>query len=427
MSDDVLNLAVIGGGAAGYFAALRAAAESPGTRICIFESNRRPLEKVRISGGGRCNVTHHCFDPAVLVQHYPRGHKELLSAFHRFQPQHMLDWLAQRGVEVKAEDDGRMFPVSDQSSTIIDCFESERRKLGIELVSESKIDRLVKSEQGEFLLTVSSKRHQDHSGRPSSREVRARNVLLATGNHPSGHAFAREFGHSITALAPSLFTFNVRDEKLNELSGISVPDVEVELLLDGKRVASSSGALLVTHWGLSGPAILKLSAWAAREIYAAGYKGILQINWCAGRSVAEVHQALARAQSEFPRKTLARTPLFSLPARLWDYILRSSHPEICDRPWSQVGKPALNDVAIVLTRGRLSFDGKGQFKDEFVTCGGVKLSEIDFRSMQSKSVAGLFFAGEILDIDGITGGFNFQSAWTCGWIAGAGIAARISQ
>ncbi|MBN8547887.1 MAG: NAD(P)/FAD-dependent oxidoreductase [Deltaproteobacteria bacterium] len=423
MNDDVLNLVVIGGGAAGYFAALRVGAERPAARIVILESNRRPLEKVRISGGGRCNVTHNCFDPATLVQNYPRGHKELRSAFHRFQPQNMLEWLSERGVAIKAEADGRMFPESDDSSTIIDCFEKERIRERVDLRLNSKAEKVAVLPNATFQIEYALK----GEGSANNVTLHAENLMLATGNHISGHAFARQLGHTVTPLAPSLFTFNVRDSALQELSGVSVARVHIDLFLEGKRVAESSGPLLITHWGVSGPAVLKLSAWAARELYAAGYRGVLRIHWATEHTRQQVLEQLAAYQGSNPKKTLLRSPQAGLPARLWEYLLRSTLPDLVERPWDQIGKSALQKLVDLLTNYELAFDGKGQFKDEFVTCGGVDLREVDFRSMQSKVVPGLFFAGEILDIDGITGGFNFQSAWTGGWIAGTAIAQRIDD
>lgn len=417
-SDDVLNLAVVGGGAAGYFAALRAGALKPGARITIFESNRRPLEKVRISGGGRCNVTHNCFEPALLMQSYPRGAKELRSAFHRFQPRDMLSWLAERGVELKAEEDGRMFPTTDDSSTIIKCFEDERRASGIGLVTGCRVTAIFR-EADSFILECREKNSE-------KKVLRAENVLLATGSHPSGHSFARVMGHSITVLAPSLFTLNVHDRALQNLSGVAARDVSVTLLLDNKKCTSTRGPLLVTHWGVSGPVILKLSAWAARELQERGYKGSLIINWTGDLNTEQARCWIAKAQADAPRREVRSTPQFSLPARLWEFLLNSKAPHHRERPWSQIGKAGVMELAALLTAYSLDFDGKGQFKEEFVTCGGVDLSGVDFRSMQSRHVPGLFLAGEILDIDGLTGGFNFQSAWTCGWIAGSAAAQRFS-
>ncbi len=408
-----LDLAVIGGGAAGYFAALRAAALNPALKIAIFESGRRTLEKVRISGGGRCNVTHQCFEPKLLKENYPRGSKELLSAFHKFQPQDTVAWFAERGVELKTEADGRMFPVTDSSETVISCLERERQALGIVLHTQCRVESVQKDEEGSYLLKTTG---------ALEGEFGAAAVLLATGGHKSGYQFAGELGHSITPLAPSLFTFNVSDKQLCALSGVSVPRVNLSLEINGVKHVVVQKPLLITHWGLSGPAVLKLSSLAALELFDAGYRGDLLIDWTAGAKQDQCRSYLRELRSKQPFKSISKSPLYSIPSRLWELLVRRTLAQDSEQVWSRMSNLVLESLVNMLTRHAIAIDGKGQFKEEFVTSGGVDLREVDFRSMQSKLSANLYISGELLNIDGVTGGFNFQSAWTTGWIAGTAVA-----
>lgn len=365
------SILIAGAGPAGYFAALRAKELNPNLRVVIVESGDRPLRKVKISGGGRCNVTHACFDPAELVKRYPRGERELRGPFSRFQPRDTVEWFEARGVKLKAEPDGRMFPVTDSSQTIIDCLERERKKLGIELYLNTKLKSVARGVSSGFDCTLNSNKEEV----TESFDY----LLLATGSVEQGFLLARSLGHTITPTAPSLFTFNVSDPLIEGLSGVSVKDVGLVLKVDGAKPFKERGPLLITHWGLSGPAVIRLSAWAARELAANEYRAELVVDWNPGNF----------ENSALPRR---------LEVRL---------------------------VELKRDRRRTSFtiSGKGVFKEEFVTCGGVSLKEIDFRRMESKLVPGLCFAGEILDIDGITGGYNFQSAWTSGWIVGESLRA----
>ena len=361
-----LDLAVIGGGASGYFGALRAAACRSGARITIFESGKRPLEKVRISGGGRCNVTHNCFEPAQIAPNYPRGSKELRAAFHRFQAKDTVEWFESRGIALKVEQDGRIFPTSDQSSSIIECLDSERISRAVDLLTETRIERIELQNDDTFLISSRS----GVAGAISQYIASA--ILLATGNHRSGYEFAKQLGHTITPLAPSLFTFNVVDEELRALSGVSASNVALTLWVNGVQVAEHSGPLLITHWGVSGPAVLKLSAWAARELLAADYSATLQVDWTGGAGHEEVTQAL-KIQKEKARKTVFRAALFDLPSRLWEYIVRHTIPNEYERPWNQISNAAITQLVSALTKFELRISGKGQFKEEFVTCGGVSL------------------------------------------------------
>jgi predicted Rossmann fold flavoprotein len=408
------DLFVVGGGAAGYFAALRAASVMTNARVCILESGRKALEKVKISGGGRCNVTHACFEPKELIGFYPRGAKELRGAFHTFQPKDTVQWFESRGVQLKTEDDGRMFPVTDTSSTILDCFERERLAMGVDLYLGTGAVRVKKGADG-FEVTLSD-----------GQTLETRALLLASGSSRTGHELARSLGHTITPLAPSLFTFNCTQEDLRELAGVAAERVKATLLIEGKAVAVSDGPLLVTHWGLSGPAVLKLSAWAARELEASKYNGILRIDWCPSLKEDALASMLLQQKESHARKLIAKAaPALGLPLRLWEFLVRNILGDEGGRPWGHLRQASLHALVRKLRAYELKINGKGQFKEEFVTCGGVELSEVDFRSMESKLVPGLFFAGEILDIDGVTGGFNFQSAWTTGWIAGSSIGERL--
>lgn len=404
-----LDLAIIGAGAAGYFGALRAVSLHPQIRAAIFESGRRPLEKVRVSGGGRCNVTHNCFDPTLFAQNYPRGAKELRAAFHRFQAKDTVEWFENHGVALKAEEDGRMFPVSDTSQTILDCLDQERRALNIELHTNAPISTIQRNDVG-FILQM------------KGSELFARAVLIASGGGKSGHELSKSLGHTLSPLAPSLFTLNVPDEELRALAGISVPLAEVRLSIEGAEITAQRGALLITHWGVSGPAVLKTSAWAARELQDCAYRGTLRVNWTGEKSLEQIKSDLLLMRTSSPKKAACRANPFGISARLWEFIARRAVSGQHDCAWGQLTKPAFEALAHAVHAFEIGFHGKGQFKEEFVTCGGVKLTEIDFRRMESKIIPGLFFAGEVLDVDGITGGFNFQNAWTTGWIAGTAIA-----
>jgi len=401
-----VQVVVVGGGAAGFWAAIACAEAHPHVQVTVLEA-RQPLAKVRISGGGRCNVTHACFEPAALVQHYPRGGKALRGAFTRFQPKDTVAWFARHGVPLKTEADGRIFPVTDDSETVVNCLMQTARHAGIEIYTASLVQTLERTDRGfEVMLK-------------SGQTLPADRLLLATGNSLQGHELARKLGHSIEPPVPSLFTFNIPDLKLRELAGVAVERAEVKLLLPRLE---QSGAVLVTHWGLSGPAILKLSAWGARVLHEQRYRAKLQINWLPTVSLDNSRQMFLEAKLQQPRKTVAGLCPVALPRRLWQYLV--SRAEIApERRWAELSKPQLQSLLGELHQGQYQIQGKSIYKDEFVTCGGVRLQEVDFKTMQSRLCPGLYFAGEILDIDGVTGGFNFQSAWTTGWLAGQAIGA----
>lgn len=401
-------VAIIGGGAAGYFAAISCAETFSDATVTIYEGTRRPLTKVRISGGGRCNVTHNCFDVRTLVTHYPRGSKELLGPFSRFQPQNTIAWFEKRGVKIKAEADGRMFPTTDSSETIIECLQKAAADAGVSVELGVIVKGIKKGDgsEGGFVLKL------------ADRELTVDCVLLATGSAPHGHRFAKDLGNRITDLAPSLFTFNIQDPRLSGIPGISFPSAALTLEIPGsKQSFKQTGPLLITHWGLSGPAVLKLSAFAAHELFASNYGATLKVNFLPMEDRAQIEQSLLLHKQQNAKKNLANALPFNLPKRFMLKVLEALKIE-ADQPWSSINHAATARLIKELCEGIYAVSGKGEFKDEFVTCGGVDRRDVDFRTMESKRCKGLYFAGEILDIDGITGGFNFQNAWTTGWIAG---------
>jgi predicted Rossmann fold flavoprotein len=401
------TVAIIGGGAAGYFAALTVAELDPTAQVTIYEAGRRTLAKVQISGGGRCNVTHSCFVPKQLASHYPRGSRELLGAFHRWQPQDTINWFVERSVTLKTELDGRMFPVSDDSKTIIECFERNAAKLGVRLVKELGLNRLEINDDGQFTLAFSD---------GSLQQVDK--VCLASGSLKNA-ALTRSLenlGHHIEPLAPSLFAFNLADKRTHGLSGLSVQNAAVQT---SRKGSTQRGPLLITHRGLSGPAILKLSAWEARELQEQNYHFDIWVNWLGDVTKNQLRERFNHLRKG---KTLVKSKVFeAIPRRCWERLV-----EVCEIPaaqkWAQLPKDKESALIQELIAGRYQVQGKTTNKDEFVTCGGVRLKEVDFRQMESKLVPGLHFAGECLDIDGITGGFNFQAAWTTARIAGEAIA-----
>ncbi len=400
---------VVGGGAAGFFAAITCKEANPGAQVTILESAPAPLAKVRISGGGRCNVTHDQPDPALLVRHYPRGARALRGPFTKFGPRHTVEWFESRGVTLKTEADGRMFPVTDDSATVIDCLVGAARSAGVELRLRAPVVGVEAADDGAagFLVKL-----RDGTALSADR------VLIATGGAPAGFRWAEALGHAVEPPVPSLFTFNVRDPRLEGLPGVSVPHARVRV--EGAK-AAHEGPLLVTHWGLSGPAVLRASAWDARLLHDRGYEVVVTVDWRPDLSEEQVRQALARAKEEDARKTVLASGPFDLPQRLWRALAAAAGAPEALR-WADASKALLAALAGEVHAGRYQVSGKGVFKEEFVTCGGVRLKEVDFSTMQSRVQPGLFFAGEVLDIDGITGGFNFQSAWTTGWLAGLALA-----
>ena len=419
------EVVVIGGGAAGFFGAIHAA-QAAHTRVTLLEAGRQPLAKVRISGGGRCNVTHHCFEPSQLVQNYPRGGKALRGAFSKFQPLDVVRWFNQEGVKLKTEADGRMFPITDDSETIVEALMFAAKKAGVNLRTnvvvqkiEAKIEHI-----GDRKFEVILK-----NGEKNGENIICDRLLLATGSSPSGYAIARSLGHDLEPPVPSLFTFNIKDSKLHELAGVSVNPATVKLISSAsseKKKSSrnpleQSGALLITHWGLSGPAVLKLSAWAARELHECNYQAKLAVNWIPSVKVEAIKQILLNAKADQPKKFISNYCPLEISLRLWEYLLDKAEVGL-EKRWADISNKAIQQVVNVLNASEYAIAGKGVFKEEFVTCGGIRLQDVNFQTMESKICSGLFFAGEILDIDGVTGGFNFQNAWTTAWIAAQGIA-----
>lgn len=388
---------VVGGGAAGFFAAITAAEKFPQARVLILEKSRDVLSKVRISGGGRCNVTHSCFEPQELVKRYPRGSKELLGPFHAFQPRDTIAWFAKRGVPLKTEEDGRMFPVTDNSQTIIDALTVSAKNAGVELLTIVKIESIEKKD-GQFHVTT----NQGTFSSPA--------LLLATGSSPQGHQFAVDLGHQITPLAPSLFSFNVPKSPLLDLSGISMPEVEASI--EGTKL-KERGPLLLTHWGFSGPAILRLSAWGARILLEKEYHATLIVNWAPD---VDVREKIMQLRKQSPAKTASLQDIAPLPRNLAERLYST------EKTYAHLKNSDIDQMVQILSRSAYAIEGKTTYKQEFVTCGGVNLKEVNFQTMESKICPGLFFAGEILDIDGITGGFNFQNGWTTGFLAGSAYA-----
>ncbi len=398
------EIAIIGGGAAGFFAAIAAAERYPRGSIALIEASQQPLGKVKISGGGRCNVTHACFDPAALVQFYPRGQRALRGAFSRFQPQDTVAWFTQRGVQLKTEADGRMFPVSDSSQTIIDCLVRSAEDAGVKIWTGTTITQLDQTSRG---FRLSNK---------TGNIWEVDRLLLATGSNASGYRWAQQLGHTIEPIVPSLFTLKITDPRLADLAGVAVKTATVSLV--GDKKLTQTGPVLITHWGLSGPATLKLSAWAARFLHDRGYRGQLLINWLPEITADQLRNMMLAVKTQIPQKSIHSNCPVLLPQRLWISLL--NYCEI-DGLWAGLSNKKLDRLLQELQRGIFQINGKSPFKEEFVTCGGVKLGEIDFKTMASKVCPQLYFAGEIIDVDGVTGGFNFQNAWTTGWLAGQAI------
>ncbi len=403
-----LRIAIVGGGAAGIFASIRAAEVAKKKNIpvyiCVFEASSRFLSKVLISGGGRCNVTYHNFDPNQFCKSYPRGNQELISPMHQFQAKDTVDWFEQRGVKLKVEEDGRIFPTTDQSDTIVDCLLDEAEKYRIDLRNRFPIDK-IKFENGKFMISNSK-----------SDEFPADKIMIATGSSPVGYKLAQMTGHQIEELAPSLFSFNVAHPMLKTLEGMSFPSAKVEVVFADGTKFSEKAPVLITHWGLSGPGILKLSAWAAREMKKFNYKAKLTVNWMGVERVDDATKLLMKLKEERSKAQIVNARL-DVPQRFWEKMLtfcKIKH----DLQWANVNKAMIQDLSSHLSKMEMNVNGKSRNKEEFVECGGVSRKEINWKTMESKICKGLYFGGEIIDVDGITGGFNLQSAWTAGYIAG---------
>lgn len=392
------DIIIVGGGAAGFFTAINIVEKNPKLKVAILERGSEVLTKVRISGGGRCNVTHACFEPNELVKFYPRGEKELRGPFHQFCSGDTVEWFSNHGVELKIEDDGRMFPVSNSSQTIIDCFLVATQKLGITVLTSQSVQSIFKKDNFWKIET-------------QNENYITEKLILATGSNPKIWEMLQTFGHAIVTPVPSLFTFNIKDSRIKELPGVSaVVSVKVK---DTKL--TSTGPLLITHWGMSGPAILKLSAWGARILFEKNYQFTIFVNWLNDIDSDDTEKILKELKQGHAKKAVSKKSPFDLPNRLWEsLVLASNIPE--DLKWADLSKIQLQNLASHLTNSSFQVNGKSTFKEEFVTAGGIDLKEINFKTMESKLHQNLFFAGEIVNIDAITGGFNFQNAWTSGFI-----------
>ncbi len=393
------DIIIIGGGAAGFFTAINAAELAPNAKILILERGKEVLTKVRISGGGRCNVTHAEFTPSELIKKYPRGEKELRGPFHSFMTGDTIAWFEERGIELKIEEDGRMFPVSDSSETIIDCFLSETQRLGVKILKNHSVQNIT-SENEQWLINT------------NNGSFSAEKVLVATGSNPKIWKLLEDLGHQMETAVPSLFTFNIKDKRITDLPGVAtfasvkIPQINMD----------DEGPLLITHWGLSGPAILKLSAWGARDLNDLGYKFKIMVNWLAPQNTEEILEQLLELKLKHAKQQLSKYAQFDLPKRLWKNLVTASGISETDI-WADINKKQLVTLSEQLTKSEFPVDGKSTFKEEFVTAGGIKLNEVNFKTFESKLQKNLYFAGEVLNIDAITGGFNFQNAWTGGYLA----------
>ena len=396
------RLIVIGGGAAGFFGAINYAEKNPADEVIILEKSNKLLSKVKISGGGRCNVTNSISNPIELSKFYPRGEKELIGPFNKFTTTDTIKWFDERGIKLKIEEDGRVFPVTDDSQTIIDCFLNEAKKLNINIFTKKNVESLNQSENNRWEVSCS-----DNS------EFESDKILVTTGNSESFWNMISSLGHEIIKPVPSLFTFNIHDERLKELAGVSVQNVEIKITNTNYK---SSGPLLITHWGLSGPAILKLSAFAARELNSMNYSFEIEINFTPQHTFNQIADELKKVKVSSSKKIISSHNLFNIPLRFWEKITTASGIS-SELKWNDISNLLLRNLAKELTQAKFYVTGKSTFKEEFVTCGGVSLKEVDFKTMQSKILPNIYFAGEVLNIDALTGGFNFQSAWTTSWIA----------
>ncbi len=392
------DIIIVGGGAAGFFTAINIVEKNPKLKVAILERGVDVLQKVRISGGGRCNVTHACFEPNELVKFYPRGEKELRGPFHQFCSGDTIEWFEKHGVELKIEDDGRMFPVSNSSQTVIDCFLQATKKLGISVLTGQSVQSIFKKEA---LWKIETQNEQ----------YLTEKLILATGSNPKIWEMLHTFGHAIVSPVPSLFTFNIKDARIKDLPGVSA---NVSLKVKDSKL-ETSGALLITHWGMSGPAILKLSAWGARILHDKNYQFTILVNWLPELDFESVEKKLKELKLEHAKKAVSKKSPFEITNRLWESLVHASQIET-ETKWADISKIQIQNLANQLTNASFQVNGKSTFKDEFVTAGGIDLKEINFKTMESKLHQNLFFAGEIVNIDAVTGGFNFQNAWTSGFI-----------
>ena len=398
------KVAVIGGGAAGFFAAISVKENHPSHQVILFEKTSKVLSKVRISGGGRCNVTHDCSDIPTLCDAYPRGGKKLKSIFYQFNINDTVDWFKTRGIPLKTETDGRMFPITDNSQSIIDCLESEIKHLNVTLKFGQTIKNIEQDEK-EWKLNFKDQPSQNFDF-----------VIVATGGSPkiNGFNWLKNLGHNIISPVPSLFTFNMPQETIKKLMGLVVENARIKI---NNTKIITQGPLLITHWGMSGPAILKASAFGARELSKCDYKFEIQVNWVNETNTEILFNKLQDFSQLYPQKSIGWQEAFLLPNRLWNFLLTKIEIS-SEKKWNEVGKKKFRQLVNILTQDTFKISGKTTFKEEFVTCGGIDLNEIDLKTMQSKIAKNIYFAGEVIDVDAITGGYNFQAAWSSGFVAG---------
>ncbi|WP_010518172.1 BaiN/RdsA family NAD(P)/FAD-dependent oxidoreductase [Croceivirga radicis] len=424
----MFNVVFVGGGAAGFFGAIQLASRRPDLKIAILERGKTVLSKVKISGGGRCNITHAAFDPKELVVNYPRGEKELLGPFHQFSAGDVMQFFEERGVPLKIEDDGRIFPLSDSSQSIIDCFLAEAAKYNIEILKNSSVKQIIaplETEDNWQLVT-------------NNKTYLSKNLVLSTGSNPKIWEQLKSLGHTISTPVPSLFTFNIKDTRIDGLQGVATQaTVKVlnptKLKLKGYTIASKNvnhavleetGPVLIAHWGLTGPAILRLSAWGALVLNQMNYQFTIQINWLPDYTSSSLLAYFKVCREQEPKKTILKSKVVDMPKRLWNSLVKSSGILASDK-WADANNDTLKTLAKAITETTLAVNGKSTFKDEFVTAGGVALTEVNFKTMESKVIPRLYFAGEIINVDAITGGFNFQNAWTTAYLAAKAIAEKI--
>ena len=413
MDTNAFDVIVIGGGAAGFFAAINLKTKAPNLKVAILERGSQVLTKVKISGGGRCNVTHGEFIPSELSKNYPRGEKELLGPFHTFMTGDTLAWFEERGVNIKMEEDGRMFPVSNTSQTIIDCFLNQIATLGVSLLKEHPVKEIHKLEHSWSVTTT-------------NKTLLAQKIVIATGSNPKIWNILSALKHTIVPPVASLFTFNIKDQRILDLPGVS-SQVSIKVMdQKGKVVLQSEGPLLITHWGMSGPAILKLSAWGARILEALDYTFTIVVNWLLDQNQEDVLRRLLKLKTKHPKQTIAKYPQFDIPKRLWQSIVKTSGITPVEI-WADIPKSKLQNLAQQLTQSYFEVSGKSTFKEEFVTAGGVALEEVNFKTFESRVHPNLYFAGEVINVDAITGGFNFQNAWTSAYIVSKAISQDLQQ
>ena len=398
------DLVVIGGGASGFFGAIVAAEMNPDLSIVILEKTTKLLSKVRVSGGGRCNVTHNCFEPTPLSKHYPRGSKELKSLFRKFQAKDIVEWFESKGVKLKTEEDGRIFPVSNNSQTIIDCFLNEAARHQIEIKTQAEVKKISQNENG-FMLDLNGER------------ITGRKILIATGGYNNLQSYDWLKPMPIINPIPSLFTFNDSDKKFKDLMGVAVQQAEVKI---ASSKLSEIGPVLITHWGLSGPAVIKLSAWAAEYLYEKHYTFTALVNWTGSVTEEGLRKDLQELNIQHGKQKIQNNPQYKIPSRLWARLCELAEID-SNKTWAELPRKNLNRLVEFVIRCPFEIKGKTTFKEEFVTCGGVDMKSIDLEKMESKLSKGIYFAGEVLNIDGETGGFNFQSAWTTAYVAAQAI------